>query len=219
MEEIKAQLFVPGPLHDRRLEISEELTGIVKTGDLFFRLGKQSFMGIPFEKFVAEATKSEYSHASVAFVENNNVYLVEVNDMGTQKIALKDWIDFCANENFSVWRLPLTKIQLEELTKQIQIFLEEDPDYDFTFNVPYKFYCTESVCHIFEMAKIKLAKPCYLQEVTTEFGYFLICAISFYLKLIFKIGLPQNIPLYFIGNKENGIMSTSDLKQIWKSVV
>lgn len=216
-EEIKAQLFVPGPLHEYRHRINDELKGIVKTGDIFFRLGRQSFLGIPFESLVAKVTHSNYSHASVALVENDEIKLVEVNDFGSTLLGIKNWVDFCDTTNFSIWRLDLTEEQITALTLSIKKFVDNNPDYDFTFDDENKFYCTESVCHIFSEAKIPLAPARYLKEISTPRQYFLITIIGFFVKLFTGKGIPTKVPLYFVGNTENGIMSTPGLKKIWST--
>lgn len=217
MKNIKKELFKPGPLHDYRHLINAELKVIVKTGDLFFRLGRQSFLGIPFEKLVAKLTHSKYSHASVAIVENDEIYLVEVNDFGTTKIGLKDWCGFANTTDVSVWRLDLKEYQIKSLTDAITKFVEDDPDYDFTFDSENKFYCTESVCYLFKQANIALAQPSYLKEMTTKRQYFLISVISWFVKLFTGKGIPTKSPLYFVGNKEKGIMSTKGLTKVWST--
>lgn len=217
MKNIKKEIFTPGPLHDYRHRINDELKNIVQTGDIFFRLGKQSFLGIPFEKIVAKITNSKYSHASIAFVENGEINLIEVNDFGTTKINIKDWCDFAATTDFSVWRLDLNQTQINKLTEVIKEFLELDPDYDFTFDSDNKFYCTSSVCYLFKKAEIPIAEPHYLKELVGKSHYLLIKIINFIVKLISGKGIPTNHPLYFVGNSEKGIMSTPGLKKVWST--
>lgn len=216
MDEIRPQLFKPGPLHNQRFELQARLRELpIKTGDIFFRLGCQSFLGIPFEPLVAHVTRSKYSHASIAWVVGDDIYLLEVNDMGTLSLRFIDWLDYCATDDFAVCRLPLTKSDTERVEKAIQDFLAADYDYDFTFAIGDKFYCTESVAFVFQQAGVPIAPPRLLRDITRRWSYWLIRGLNYLVWRLTGKTLPMDCPAYFVGNKENGIMSTPGITRIY----
>ncbi len=187
----------------------------MKTGDIFFRLGRQTFMGIPFEKLVAYTTRSEYSHASVALVRNGEVYMLEINDMGTMLIRLVDWLDYCAVKKFGIYRLPLTPEQTAAVEASIDRFVEADPDYDFTFSDDSKFYCTESVAYVYEDAGIPLAPPKLIKAFVKPWGYAIFWPINWVLQKLTGTGLSTSKPLHFVGNSNQGLMSTPGLSVVY----
>lgn len=216
-EPVKAQLFIAGPLHASRHEIINSLKEVkIKTGDIFCRLGRSSFLGIPFEKLVVKLTKSEYSHASIALVENDEIYMLEINDMGTLLIRLVDWIDYCATNHFSIYRLPLDDKQEKDVKNAIIEFANHDPDYDFIFSDNKKFYCTESVAYVFNQAKIQLSDPVVLKTILSTYYYFLIAPINYLIRKLTGVGLPLNEKVYFVGNSEKGLLATPKLQLICK---
>jgi len=214
----QAQLFKAGPLHETRHEIVANLKQMgIKTGDIFCRLGQSGFLGIPFEKLVAKLTKSEYSHASVAFVKDDEIYMLEINDMGTLIIRLIDWIDYCATNNFSIYRLPLNQIQEFSIENAIQEFANNDPDYDFSFSEDVvKFYCTKSVACIYKQAEIPLAEPVLLKSILSIYSYWIIAPINYLISKLAGVGLPLNGKVYFVGNKQQGILSTPNIELVCK---
>lgn len=208
--EIKEQIFQPGPLYKRRFEIVDKIKQDMRTGDILYRYSDaKGPLGLPFTRMVANITKSEYSHAAVLFLQDGEPFVMEVNDEGTLQYRLLDWIDTCYGLNFSVYRLKdLTKDQEWKLLTQIHLFLNTDPDYNFTFSDSDKFYCTESVIYIYKMAVgISLDSGYLLKEIMSPFGYFLFCLGSPLFKL-FGTSLPLDKRLYFVGNEQRGMMSS-----------
>lgn len=215
MEEVTAQLFKPGPLHNKRHEIIENLNKLnIKTGDIFCRLGRSTFLGIPFEKLVARLTKSTYSHASVAYVNEYGIHLLEVNDQGTLLLRAIDWIDYCAAEDFAVYRIPLSDNQIQNVTKAIWDFVKIDPDYDFSFSEEDTFYCTESVAHIFDYAQIKLIQPVPMKKVL-GLWYWIIYPFNYIIKKLTNVGLPMQNATYFVGNQNHGILAAKNIQKIY----
>jgi hypothetical protein len=222
-----------GPLHDNRRAIVRKLADLpLKTGDILYRASDaRGPLGLPFTSLVARATKSLYSHAALVLVEANEMYVMEINDAGTLKLRLIDWLDGCATPEFSLYRLKIQKglintpiekkIRTEiyqellkvgligdDLGKEIEGTLEEDADYDFTFSDNKKFYCTEAVVKIYEKAGIKLCEPSYIRDILHGWRYNLFAAINWLSGLAFNVSMPLNEPLYFVGNEQKGLMSS-----------
>lgn len=214
---IEALMFVFGPLHNQRFRIERQLRDLpIQTGDIFYRASDaKGPLGLPFSRLVARVTKSPYSHAAIALVENGEINMLEVNDAGTLKCRLIDWLDTCYTDEFSVFRLkdstPETVAALEREIKQVLI---NDPDYDFSFSDEYKFYCTESVATIYKNIGQPLVNPEYLRKIVAPWLYRLVCWGN---KLMgcFSCTLPLNVPLYYVGNQQRGMMSSLKTEEIF----
>ena len=209
MEETK-DLFKPGPLYQERFAIVNQIKQDMKSGDILYRYSDaKGPFGLPFTKMVAAATKSEYSHSAMLFVENGEPHVLEVNDQGTLRYRLLDWIDTCYGTTFSVYRLKDIDNQKEErLLQEIYKFLNQDPDYDLTFSSDDKFYCTESVIEIYKRAlDIQLDPGYYIKDVVAPWKYYLL-RIGSKLFSMFGTSLPFDKKLYFVGNEQKGMMSS-----------
>lgn len=218
----KKDLFTPGPLHKTRKEIVKKLKDLpVRTGDIIFRLDNFKFLGIPFSKLVAKATNSLYDHATIVSVEHGEIYLAEMSDMGSVKYTMQDWLDFSSIEQFEIYRVKnLTDEQLFDLKQVIKNFLDEDPDYDFSFGKnPNYYYCTEAVHKMYELIGINLANPLYLDDIVkNSFSYYLIAIIS---KIVFPFtgkGIPTDVPLHIVGNEKFGLMSSKLIELVYKNI-
>jgi hypothetical protein len=212
------EIFKPGPLYNKRFAIVETVKRDMKSGDILYRYSDaKGPLNLPFTRIVANITKSEYSHAAILLVENGNPYVLEINDQGTLRYRLLDWIDTCYGDNFSIYRLKdLDDEQELKLSLEIQAILEKDPDYDFTFEDPDKFYCTESVIVIYERALgIKLDDGYFIKDLVPYWMYILLRAGS-YLFSFFGTSLPFNERLFFVGNNERGMMSSELTKLVVK---
>jgi hypothetical protein len=204
-------------LHAQRFDISNDYitNKSIRTGDIFFRQGNEVFWGLPFSKMVATITSSKYSHASVALVEGNEIYLVEVALDGTEKYRLIDWLDFCGEPFFEVWRLK--ENPGIELTKSIQDFLSEDGDYNLTFEPnSNKYYCTESIVEIFKRAGLPaLCEGSLPKDLLPWWKYYLLfLPINFIMKKLFGASMPTTTPLICVGNDKIGIMSSKYIHQV-----
>lgn len=216
--EKQKEIFKPGPLYNQRFEIVETIKKDMKSGDILYRYSDaKGPLNLPFTKIVANITKSEYSHAAILFVENNEPYVLEINDQGTLKYRLLDWIDTCYGYNFSIYRLKDIDNQKEaKLYSAINEILNQDSDYDFTFSDPNKFYCTESVMAIYYNAlKIKLDNGYFIKELV-PFWLYIILRIGSFLFSFFGTSLPFNERLFFVGNEQKGLMSSNLTKLIAK---
>lgn len=103
---MEKELFKPGPLYNKRFAIVETIKRDMRSGDILYRYSDaKGPLGLPFTRIVANVTKSEYSHAAILFIENGEPHVLEINDQGTLRYRLLDWIDTCYGDNFSVYRL------------------------------------------------------------------------------------------------------------------
>jgi len=212
------ELFKFGPLYNRRFAIVDTIKRDMRSGDILYRYSDaKGPLNLPFTKIVSNITKSEYSHAAILFVENEEPHVLEINDQGTLRYRLLDWIDTCYGDNFSVYRLKDLDDEKEaKLHDVIQKILEEDPDYDFTFSDPDKFYCTESVIVIYEKAlSVKLDIGYYIKELVPWWSYILLRAGS-YLFSFFGTSLPFNQRMFFVGNEQRGMMASELTKLVVK---
>lgn len=209
----KKDLFKQSPLYKNRFEIVKEVRSQIQTGDLFFRLGGEKFLGFSFSQLTAHLTNSEWSHASIAIVRNGDVFLVEVNDEGTLEIRLIDWIDYCASGAFAVYRVKdLTIREIAKIRTACNKFLKQDPDYDFTFDDPNKYYCTESVIEILKRAGVTITQPKFAKELIGFWTYYAILIPNWVIGKIWKKSIPLSVPVYVVGNSQKGILSSERLE-------
>ena len=208
-----------GPLHQRRFEIVEQLKYLpIKTGDIFYRASNaKGPLGLPFSRIVARLTKSRYSHAAMALVEDEDVYVLEINDRGTLKYRLIDWIDTCYTGELSVYRLKsLTEEIKDDIEVEMRKVLNRDPDYDFTFSDDKKYYCTEVVASIYNKIGIELVEPERIKDVLSKWKYFLLSVGNLIISSISDCKLPLDNKLYYIGNENQGLMSSDKTKLVYR---
>lgn len=201
----------------KKHELVHKLKSFVQTGDVLFKLSNaKGPLGIPFSWLVAKLSKSKYSHAAIAIVENDEIFVVDIGQDGTILYRMIDWLDYCINDDFSIYRYNQPTPELiGKIREQIFEFLDKDPDYDFTFSSPDKFYCVESVVYIYEQVGIKLIEPQLLADIV---GYWLaevIKPFNYLVKTIFKEGFDFNVPVYYVGNENKGLMSSDKLTFIF----
>lgn len=214
----KKELFKHGPLYPKRFSIVDIIKQNMKSGDILYRYSDaKGPLNLPFTRIVANITKSEYSHAAILFIENNEPHVLEINDQGTLKYRLLDWIDTCYGNNFSVYRLKDLDAEKEsKILCEINSILEKDPDYDFTFSDPNKFYCTESIITIYQNALgIKLDQGYYIKELVSWHNYIIMRIGSWFFSFL-GASLPFNEKLYFVGNEQKGMMSSKFTRLVAK---
>lgn len=188
------------------------------------RMGRDTFYGFPFDWVVGIATKSIFSHASVALVEDGEIYLVEVDINGTSKIRFLDWIDSCATTDLEVWTPRLSCIGMgphfrKRIEKSIRTFLAQDDDYDLQFKTEVGHaYCTQSVISIYADAGIPgLCEAKTVKQVLPAWSYYSLFlpgnAIS---KCLTGASMPLEQGLYFVGNEKWGLMSSEWLRKLFQ---
>jgi hypothetical protein len=218
VKKVEALMFEQGPLHDLRFQLMNKFEQIgLKSGDILYRASNAiGPLGLPFSRIVARVTKSLYSHAAIVFIENNEINVLEINDEGTLQFRMIDWIDYCYSSHLAIYRLKdFNEEKEKKLFGEIKKILSEDPEYDFTFSDPNKFYCTESIIEIYKRAfGIQLIEGRYIKDVVPTWLYFVLRLGSFALSP-FGTTLPFNEKLFYVGNKENGLISSSYTKEVF----
>lgn len=208
-----------------RFEIVKELThggkGTIQTGDLFFRrTDTRGPFGIHFSALVARLTQAEFEHASVAVIEDGEVYLVEVNDRGTVKERLIDWLDYCVGETFEIHRLIQTPEGfVGQMEKEVKRFFSEDAEYDFTYSDPGRFYCTESAVELYLRCGVSLMHPLTPREVFAKSPGWAFAIFKFCNWLTMKTsqkGFDLDLGYYFVGNASWGLKASPLLRRIYR---
>ena len=207
-----------GPLHAKRFDILNDLKQIpIQTGDIIYRQGDaRGPLNLPFSKLVAHLTKSKFSHASMIFIRDETVFILEVNDNGVGQYRFIDWIDDCMTEDLVISRLKNVDGKLDQIQEQIDIILAKDPDYDYHFTDPDKFYCTESVNCIAEYVGLPICKPEPLNDIISWWQKPIFWVGNFFFKLLTGKGIPYDISFYYIGNEKRGMMASPNLDIIYK---
>jgi hypothetical protein len=209
-------MFKPGPLYARRKQIVEKLQKIpLQTGDIVYSASDVAGpLGIPFGKLIQTFTKSPYSHATLILVENGEYYAIDVSDWGTRKLRVVDWFDNWHMTDFCVARLIKDdKETIGCMEKGIRSFLELDPSYDFNFNDPANYYCTEAVTTIFSNCGIDLGGAYLVKDIVPYWFYTLILIGNVLTKIFTNSSLPTTIPISIVGNSKKGMLA-SDLTQV-----
>jgi hypothetical protein len=200
-----------------RHKILQDLKNIgLQTGDIIVRQSdSRGPFNIPFSKLVSKLTDSEYSHPSLILVENGEYVCLEVNDRGTVKYRLIDWLDFCVDGKVEVYRYePLTEQQGLDLEKKIIEYFEKDLDYDFTYSNPDELYCVESVIKVYEECGIHLMDPIPLDQVITGWKLYVFKVCNWLVLNLTGKGFDVKVPVYFVGNTKRGLLSCSNLKRV-----
>lgn len=206
-------MFKPGPLYQRRKEIVSQLKQIpLETGDIVYNASDVTGpLGIPFSKLIQTFTRSPYSHATLILVENDEYYAIDVSDWGTRKLRVVDWFDNWYMTDFCVYRLKNKTKKIENcLQEGIKSFLELDPSYDFNFNNPNAYYCTEAVKTIYKNCGLDLGGQYLVKDIVPFWFYPLIKIGNLFTKLFTNSSLPTDVPISIVGNENKGMIS-SDL--------
>lgn len=185
-----------------------------QTGDIICRQNAgSSLTGRPFGYLVQWLTKSKYSHCSVVLVEDGKVYAMQVDDDGTTKMPIEKWYEICDNGTFGLYRVK--SFDVDALTREINKFLELDPAYDYTFgDEEDKFYCTESVVYVFSQAGTELGTGMYAKDIVSPLVYAFLVPADLALKCAIGKYFSLTVPLYFVGNKKIGLLSSPLIDEI-----
>jgi len=184
----------------------------LKSGDILVR---ESYtdgpFGIPFSTIVSRLSKSEYSHAAMVIMKGDEIFVFEINDRGSLLYRMIDWLDFCQYEKFMVLRYKDLTPEIEtKLHNKIEEYLELDEDYDFNYSDPSRLYCTESTMQVYKECGITIIEPSLLKNIIPGWRYTLFAFINRLVLMFTGKGFKLDVPCYFVGNKEHGILS-SDL--------
>lgn len=190
---------------------------IAQTGDILFRKSDaRGPLGLPFMRIVARLTKSEFTHAAVVYINGlGEIKVFEVTDVGTLDLRFIDWLEFCLDKTFEVYRLKdqISHGKKLEIEQNIMAYLDHDMSYDYSFVDKDKFYCTESVASVYELSGFTLCQPRSIQEVCGPLVSKLVrIGNKFYSWLCGGLAsLPDDGKFYFVGNPDNGGLMASPL--------
>lgn len=212
-------MFKSGPLYAIRKELVKYLKKIpIETGDIVYSASNtRGPLGIPFAGLIQKFTHSNYSHATIMYVENEEIYAIDVSDWGTRKLRALDWFDNWYEKDFVVYRLKNKTNETEyKLKRNIEAFLEEDPSYDFNFTDPNSYYCTESVASIYNNIGFDLGGSYLVKDIVPWWFYPLIVSGNFITKITSSASLPLNTKISIVGNEQKGMMASNLTKLIFK---
>lgn len=212
-------MLKPGVLHKYRFKIVKALQALpVKAGDIFYRHSNAyGPCGLPFSKLVGKLSRSKFTHATVALPEGKEIWMMEVNELGTWKMRLIDWLELVHTRNLRVYRLKNYNTDIEQkFIQEINRILELDPEYDFNFSSDDKLYCTESVAAVYQNVGHPLVEPEYLKDLLPPIAYQIIYWGN---KVYYKLtgcSMPFDKPLYYVGNEKKGMMSSPHTELIYE---
>jgi hypothetical protein len=203
-----------------RFRIEKEIKSLgIRNGDIFIReTDTRGPFNIPFSKLVSTLTNSNFSHASLARVEGDEVYLLEVNDRGIVKERLIDWLDYCVGEAVFVYRPTNPPADFDaRVSAEIDRFFQEDFMYNFMYtNANGLYYCTQAICTVYNACGITLMEPVPMQSVLTGWRYFLFKIINSIVVMTSGKGFNTNDKFYFVGNQSAGILASPHIAPIYK---
>lgn len=214
-----------GPLYHFRGIIATHLMSLgLKDGDVFYRSSKAKgppFGLLPFTYLVEKLTESKYSHAAILIhlgeAESRQPFLLEVNDTGTTLIPLKDWLETCRTNDLIIQRhVNLDETLEKSLREKILFLIDKDPSYDFTFKDEQRFYCTEAVNWVYNEVGLEPWKSYYIFEITSAFQLYVLEWGSWFTSF-FGASLPFDRKLYFVGNKDTGMLNSDSMKTVFSS--
>ena len=210
--------WTPGPLANISLKLADKLGPQLETGDILFRSSDAvAADGTPFSSYVERFTESDFSHASIILRDGNDIYVLEIDDLGVHLYTLADWLVTPSDPDFAVYKPRNSTPSLIDCMKQeIDRFLIEKPPYDFLFNDPNKYYCVEAVAEVYLRCGIKLCEPKTVREVLSPLAFRFFVPINQRMIEEEGQGMPLDEPLWFVGNEEHGLMSSEHLYKFYR---
>lgn len=212
-------LFQPGPLYKYRKKIVEYFKKIpLKTGDIVFNASDiKGPFHLPFARWIQKFTNSPYSHATTMLEENKEFYAIDVTDHGLRKVRLLDWFDDWDSYKFCVYRLKnRSSVDESNFKNAIARFLEDDPDYDYNFNNPNNYYCTEGVKRIYNECGYDLEGAYLLKDIVPKWFYYCTLVGNYFFKLFSNSSLPKDVPITIVGNPQKGMMASPLIERIFE---
>lgn len=205
-----------GPLHPDRFRIVDEMQSLpLQQADILYRSSDaQGPFGLPFSRLVGWMTHSPFTHAALAFLMPTTdgapePFVVEQNSEGMSLVRLVDWVDLATDGHVAVYRLKdSTAPEQASLVREMRRFLNEDPDYDFTFSDPKKFYCTEMVATVYDRAGLSLGQPEKIEDIVPRWGYHLLRIGNVVFRSCSSASIPFDRPVYYPGDENRGLMAS-----------
>jgi hypothetical protein len=139
--------------------------------------------------------------------------VLEITDVGTVFYRLIDWLMFCIDGDLAVYQYDgeLTDDQNDAVLSAIKKVIDDDMDYDYTFQDDTKYYCVENVVDIYKAAGIELCKPKLIKDIVgPRLWPVVVWGNWLYSKLTGgKASLPMDKGMYYVGNTTNGGLMAS----------
>lgn len=133
------------PVNNRELHISSDS---LNTGDIILRRGKgmisRWFAGMSLHD-------ARFSHAGIVLIQNGKVCVLsstqDAKEPGIQVQSPEEFLQSAITEEFGVYRLPLSKVQLAEIARDLSGDLEFRRGFDNAYSLDSDsvFYCTEYI--------------------------------------------------------------------------
>ncbi len=205
-----------------RFDVLTNFAKVVRTGDILFRRSDaRGAFGLPFMRLVARATKSLYTHAAIAYWDNDILRVAEVTDTGVVEFRFIDWYTLCIGETFAAYRLKLpydSDLAVLNFQEQINAMLTEDADYDYNFDDPKRLYCTEAVWQIYKNCGFTLCEPQMIKDIVGPQWYpvLKVCNGWFSELTHGKQKLPLDTPMIYVGPSDGaGLAGSKLLKMVY----
>lgn len=199
-----------GQWHEEAIRVVPPLEGVLKPGDIVFRLSNTELLGglLDFSKTIARCTESEMSHAAlVHHVEADGVVIADVTPTGVARRYLVDWwLD--GTKNVVVCRLkPEYAYLIPQVLAELDRLIADDVMYDDKFDPDNnRYYCTELVDHCFRAIGHPLAPLIRIKDFPK---YNLVlhagCAVG---------GIDISNQVAVVGNKRIGLYSSPMLETV-----
>ena len=208
------ELLTPqvSPFRKYRHEIIKQLQPILKSGDILLRDGQHYMLGVlPFSRFVQWLTNSKYAHCSLVYENIEEPLLAEISNVGMQRQFLIDWLDEVYGKDFLVLRCDKsTQSCMDKVYLRAKELVRQDPFYNVNLNLldTETLYCVQFVYECYRSAGIELAPPLALGKLPNWNTW---CKI---LNKFFRFD--ENQLMYFVGNKDIGLMSSNCMKIVCK---
>lgn len=197
--------------HARHYVVDQMLKMDVQPGDIVCRLGNSYVYGhFWFSKFIANLTKSKYSHACMVMdVTDDDILFADVNTTGLRRQYAIDWVDDIRGEDILVLRYnsdPLIpKLAVENAKSVIQMDASNDLellDNDDGRN----FYCVELVCWCYLRAGAVLCEGVPIGKLPGWSKLYNVFA---------KVhGFDITRPVLCVGNENIGLLSSENLTEV-----
>lgn len=197
----------------RRYVLNEMIKLNVQPGDIICRKGNAYVYGFfPFSEFICYLTQSKYSHAALIIdVNGEDILTADVNTTGLRRQYITDWTDDIRGDDILVLRYAgknqnvVRKLAVENAKAVLAI----DPTYDDEFlenNEGVNWYCVELVCWCYQRAGVMLCDDIPIQKLPKWKQWLNPIAKAY--------GVDYTTSVWCVGNKDIGIISSPDLKEV-----
>ena len=191
----------------------------LKDGDIVFRLGDARTLAgwFPMSLFIAEASRSRYSHTGIVAIEDGAIVVYDCSSSGIQRQPFSVWMLDCLGP-FAVKRLKADKRQhIPGVLKFCRDVFEKQVPFDYGFQIDDKeFYCVEMTEKAFRSQGLALSESVLLGD-WENLVHFPLTTFAFRQLSIFALERPFSVdqPVYVPGNEKEGIWASPLLEQVY----